>query len=88
MTKICHVNGIIHVVKLREAQCSHSITRFIEGRPPSISIQVMSAELALAQFIALHNLPFQAADHLLSLFPVMFPDSKTAKGFACHHTKI
>lgn len=47
----------------------------------------MSAELALAQFIALHNLPFQAADHLSSLFPVMFPYSKIAKGFACHHTR-
>ena len=82
-----HVNGIIHVEKLREVQSSPSITSFLEGRPPSISTQVMSAELALAQFIALHNLPCQAADHLSSLFPVMFPDSKIAKGFACRHTK-
>ena len=82
-----HVNGIIHVEKLREAQSSSSITSFLEGKPRSISTQVMSAELALAQFIALHNLPFQAADHLSSLFPVMFPDSKIAKGFACRHTK-
>ena len=82
-----HVNGIVHIEKLREAQSSPSATTFFEGSPPSISTQVMSAELALAQFIALHNLPFQAADHLSALLPVMFPDSKVAKGFACRHTK-
>ena len=41
-----HVNGIIHVENLREAQSSLSLTSFFEGSPPSISTQVMSAELA------------------------------------------
>ena len=31
---IGHLNGIIHVAKLREAQNSPSIMTFIEGRPP------------------------------------------------------
>ena len=47
----------------------------------------MSAQLTLAHFIALHNFLFQAADHLLSLFSVMFLHSKIDKGFACCHKK-
>ena len=41
----------------------------------------------MAQFIALHNLPFQAADHLTDLVPSMFPDSKIAADFSSKHTK-
>ena len=41
----------------------------------------------LAQFIAMHNLPFQAADHLSDLFTAMFPDSKIAAAFSSKHTK-
>ena len=41
----------------------------------------------MAQFIALHNLPFQAADHLTDLFPSMFPHSQIAAYFSCKHTK-
>ena len=48
---------------------------------------VISAELMMDQFIAIHNLPFEAAGHLSTLFPVMFPDSKIATDFACKHTK-
>ena len=57
------------------------------GQSQAHSSQVMTAELALTQFIALHNLPFQAADHLSILFPLMFPDSKVAADFSCRHTK-
>ena len=48
---------------------------------------VVSAEIMMAQFIAMHNLPFEAADHLSTLLPAMFPDSKIAMDFACKHTK-
>ena len=41
---------------------------------------IISAEIMMAQFIAMHNLLFEAADYLSTLFPVMFPDSKD---FAC-----
>ena len=41
----------------------------------------------MTQFIAVHNLPFQAADHLSDLFKSMFPDSTIASDFACKRTK-
>jgi hypothetical protein len=47
----------------------------------------MQAEVAMCNFIAQHNLPFQTADHLTDLLPKMFPDSKIAAGFACKCTK-
>ena len=39
------------------------------------STKVISAEVMMAQFIAVHNLLFLAADHLSSLFSTLFPDS-------------
>ncbi len=41
----------------------------------------------MTQFIALHKLPFQAADHLSDLMLSMFPDSKIAADFSCKHSK-
>ena len=42
----------------------------------------------MAQFIALHNLPFQAADHLSDLVLSMFPDSLIAADFSSKHTRL
>ena len=58
----------------------------VESSTPHAS-KVISAEVMIAQFIALHNLPFQAADHLSDLVPCMFPDSKIAADFSSRHTK-
>ena len=41
----------------------------------------------MAQFIAMHNLPYQAADHLSKLFPDIFPDSKIAADCSWKHKK-
>lgn len=41
----------------------------------------------MAQFVALHDVPFQAADHLTDLFRSMFPDSRIAADFSSKHTK-
>ena len=40
-------------------------------QPPSIvhAQKVTSAEIMMCEFIAMHNLPFQAADYLTELFP-------------------
>ena len=63
---------------------SSNITTLLERQNLS---QVMSAELALVQFIALHNLLFETADHLSDLFRSIFPGSKIAADFTCKHTK-
>ena len=48
---------------------------------------VISAEVHMANFIAMHNLSFQTADHLSDLLQAMFRDSKIAADFGCKHTK-
>lgn len=48
---------------------------------------VLSAEIKMTQLIAVHNLPFQAADHLSDLFKSMFPDSAIASDLTCKCTK-
>ena len=42
----------------------------------------------MANFIAMHNLSFQTADHLSDLLLKMFPDLKIASDFGCKHTKV
>ena len=41
----------------------------------------------MAQFIALHNIELETADHLSELLIVRFPDTKIANDFACKNTK-
>ena len=85
-----HIEGSKHKDKFLESQKSASISNYFgECQQPSLihTQKVMSAELMMCQFIAMHNLPFQAADHLTDLFPFMFADSRIASDYACKHTK-
>ena len=52
--------------------------------------RITSAEVKMVNFIDMHNLSFQAADHLSNLLLSMFPDSAIAADFACrqHHEFI
>jgi len=49
--------------------------------------QVKRAEVKAAVFIAHHNIPLAAMDHLSPLFRDIFPDSNIAKGFSSARTK-
>ena len=84
-----HVEGVRHTQRLSQSSSSSPITDFygMSAVTQSHSRNVISAELMMCQFIALHNLPFLAADHLSDLLPAMFPDSKIARDFACKRTK-
>ena len=81
----CETSG--HQKKHSELQSNSTITSFFGESSISHSSKVISAEVMMAQFIALHNLPFQAADHLSDLVSSMFPDSKIAADFSSKHTK-
>ena len=83
----CHCESSGHQKKFSESQSNSAITSFLGEPAISHSCKVISAELMMAQFIALHNLPFQAADHLSDLVSSMFPDSRIAADFASKHTK-
>ncbi|XP_077417139.1 protein FAM200B-like [Vanacampus margaritifer] len=51
------------------------------------SHKTTNAEILFCHFLAEHNIAFTAADHFSDLVKVMFPDSQTAKEFACRRTK-
>ena len=79
-----HCEGLQHTERYKESQKSVNITSLLNS---SLTSKVISAEVMMAQFIAMHNLPFQAADHLSGLLSAMFPDSKIAAEFSSRHTK-
>ena len=82
-----HVEGTRHQSKLKPISTNSTLLSFYGDQRRVHEQSVISAEIMMAQFIAMHNLPFEAADHLSTLFPAMFPDSKIATNFACKHTK-
>ena len=85
-----HVEGAVHQQKYKDSQSRTSISSLFGGNQQQRLIHtsnVLSAEIKMTQFIAVHNLPFQAADHLSHLFKSMFPDSAIASDFACKRTK-
>ena len=45
------------------------------------------AEVLHMNVIVQHNVPFLSSDHMTRLYPKMFPDSQSAKSFACGRTK-
>ena len=63
-----HCDSAVHRKKHSELQSNTSITSFFGESSLSHSTKVISAEVMMAPFIALHNLPFQAADHLSDLY--------------------
>ena len=87
--KMMHCHSAGHQSRLVDFQSSHSITDHFRGETQASihSCKVMSAELMMAKFIALHNLLFQMADHFTDLVSSMFPDSRIAADFSCKHTK-
>ena len=44
-------------------------------------------EVIVSNFIVMHCLSFECADHLSTLFGVMLPDSTIASDFSYKHTK-
>ena len=61
----CESSG--HHGKYSESQYNSTITSSWGESSMSHSSKVISAEVMMAQFVALHNLPFQAAGHLSDL---------------------
>lgn len=68
----------------------NSITSFtIKNTPEEQNLQklITKAEVKLAGFIAEHNIPFLASDHLSDLLKNIFTDSKIAKNIKIKRTK-
>ena len=82
----CQAHGAVLQQKYKDSQGCASISnlfgRSLEQKLIHTS-RVSLAEVEMVNLIAMHNLSFQAADHLSDLFPSMFPDSAMAADFAC-----
>ena len=52
-----------------------------------MDILTRKVEIKLTGFLAEHNLPITAVDHLNSLIKECFPDSKIAQLYSCTRTK-
>ena len=48
---------------------------------------IQRAEIKLSAFMAVHNIPFLAADHLPDLLKECFPDSRIVQGINMKRTK-
>ena len=85
-----HIDCQNHKLKFSESDKNAKIATFFR-EPHNQSLahtnRVISAEIMLSQFIALHNLSFQTFDHLSDLLASIFPDSKIASSLSCKHTK-
>ena len=77
-----------HQQRFKDSSSTQSLTGML-GQPSELSHirKVTTAEVIMSNFIAMHNISFQTADHLSRLFGSMFPDSKIASDFSCKHTK-
>jgi len=64
------------------------ISSFIQtDKNTQLKSHVQQAEIKLSAFIAKHNIPFPAADHLPELLKRCFPDSKIVQGINMKRTK-
>ena len=83
-----HINGPVHQRRIKSSQGIASISDVFRKESSVVhSSKIISAEITMAKFIAMHNLSFKAADHLSELLSSMFPDSAIAADFACKRTK-
>ena len=81
------MEGRKHQSKLKDFSTNSTLVSYYGDQRRAHEKSVISAEIMMTQFIAMHNLTFEAADLLSTLFPAMFSDSKIAIDFACKLTK-
>ena len=79
--------GSVHQRRLKDSSGSTFIATFFQKNSADHYRSVISTEVQMANFIALHNLSFQTADYLSYRLPEMFPDTKIAADFGSKHTK-
>lgn len=84
-----HAKGIKH--KQMEAAGTIRqlpISSFVQtNKNTEIKANIQRAEIKLSAFMAEHNIPFLAADHLPDLLKECFPDSKILQGINMKRTK-
>ena len=69
-----HVSGKTHKQRLHDIHSTPTLTTFASSTQNQ-SHKVMLAEVMFCKYIAMHNIPFRAADHFTDLVKAIFPDS-------------
>ena len=82
-----HVAGKGHLKKLSAKSRVKPITAAYIKQDSAADVLTRKAEVKFTGFLAEHNLPLSAADHLGSLIRASFPDSKIAQAYSCARTK-
>lgn len=82
-----HVNGKHHQDNARSKSQMKPLNSLFVVKNSETDRLVRKAELKFTGFLAEHNLPLAAADHLGSLIRGCFPDSKIAQSYTCARTK-
>lgn len=82
-----HIAGKGHLSRSKARLHTKPLTSMFVQKDSDADILVRKAELRFTGFLAEHNLPLAAADHLGGLIRSSFPDSKIAQSYACARTK-
>jgi len=82
-----HICGKVHTGRIRAKSETKPLTTMFVAKNSESDLLARKAELRFTGFLAEHNLPLAAADHLGSLIRCSFPDSKIAQNYSCARTK-
>ena len=77
------VGGKGHISKVRAKSNVNPISELYVKQDSVADKLTRKAEVKFTGFLAEHNLPLSAADHLGSLIRSSFPDSKIAQAYSC-----
>ena len=83
-----HCTAITHQKQEKERRTQPSIGSFTYTKNSSTEIRTRKAEIKLTGFLAEHNLPIAAADHLSSLITECFPHSKIARSILAQEQNL
>ena len=77
-----------HVALTKATKTQPQMRSFcVSSKTTGLSLNVLSAEVKCAQFVAEHNLSFAVADHFTKLTKQLFPDSVIAGRFSSGRMK-
>lgn len=82
-----HCGGKEHLSRVKAKSNIIPLTSTFVQKDSEADVMARKAELRFTGFLAEHNLPLAAADHLGALIRCSFPDSKIAQSYACARTK-
>ena len=82
-----HIQSDFHKLNKRAYEKTPSIQAVFPTSGSKQQDQVLRAEVKTVLLLAHHNIPLATMDHLSPLMHTIFPDSTSAKQFACARTK-